>query len=106
MILNGDKIVNLDARNQAWKKTRERGQAAYVLRDVLIAGVSLCVFDVGFRAYSHHLPLGKMFLSSIGPILWGMFGGFIAGIWGWASNESRYQKALAQESSTNEVLTK
>jgi hypothetical protein len=105
-LLNGEKIDNLDARNLAWKKTREHGIVAYALRDALIAGVSVCVFDVGFRAYSHHLPLGKVFLSSIVPILWGMFGGFIAGVFGWSINENRYQKALTQGFSTNEVLTK
>jgi hypothetical protein len=103
-LLNGEKIVNLDARNLAWKRTRESGQTAYVIRDVLIAGVSVCVFDVGYNAYSHHLPLGKVFLASIIPILFSVFGGFIGGILGWNSNESRYQKALAQDSSTNEIL--
>jgi hypothetical protein len=105
-LLNGEKIVNLDRRNLAWKKTRERGQAVYILRDVLIAGGSVCIFDVGFRAYYHHLPLGKLLLDYVGSILYGMFAGFITGIWAWSSSESRYQKALAQVSSTNKILTK
>jgi hypothetical protein len=73
---------------------------------MLIAGVSVCVFEVGFRAYSHHLPLGKMFLNSIGPILWGICGGLIGGIFGWNINENRHQKALTQDFSTNEIPTR
>jgi hypothetical protein len=103
-LLNGEMIVNLDARNQAWKRKRERGQVAYVLRDMLIAGGSVCAYRV-LNAHYHHLPLGKTFLDCIVPTLEGLFTGFIAGIWEWNSGESRYEKALAQESPTNEILT-
>jgi hypothetical protein len=104
-LLNGKKIVNLDKRNRAWEKTRERGQVAYILRDVLITGGSVFVFRVGFGAYHHH-PLGKILLDSIAPTLEGLFAGFIGGIWTWSSNESRYQKAFGQEPSTHEILSK
>jgi hypothetical protein len=40
MHLNGERIANLDARNLAWKKTRERGIVSYVFREMLIAGVT------------------------------------------------------------------
>jgi hypothetical protein len=104
--LNGEKIANLDARNLAWKKTRERGVVAYVFREMLIAGATICAIDICFDAYSHHLPLGKVFTKSIVILLSGIFGGFIAGVFGWSFNENRYQKALTQDFSINEFLTK
>jgi hypothetical protein len=106
VLLNGEKIAKLDARNLAWKKTRERGEFSYILRDVLIGCVSLWAIHVGYKSYNQHLTLSKISSDSISPLLEGFFVGFITAIWTWNSNENRYQKALSQDFTTDESVTK
>ncbi|MGD0546729.1 MAG: hypothetical protein ABR991_02740 [Terracidiphilus sp.] len=106
ILLNGEKIANLDTRNLDWKKTRERGEVSYILRDVLIACVSLWAFNVGYEAYNHHLTLNKILSDSISPILEGLFAGFLTAIWTWNSNEKRYQKAIEKGFLIGETIAK
>jgi hypothetical protein len=106
VLLNGEKIANLDARNQAWKKTRERGELSYILRDALIGCVSLCVVHAGYEGYYHHSTFWKFIVNSISPALEGLFVGSFAAVWEWSRNESRYQKAITQNFATDEFLVK
>ncbi len=85
-----------------WEKDRKRGQLFYILVwGILFFGGVMLIFDVCLGVFDKHKPL----LSSVDSfqavvdIVVGVLFGWLT----WRSNENRYRKYLAQESSANEI---
>jgi hypothetical protein len=102
MILNGEEFEKVDEHYQLWANTRKRGVERYVIRDVLICGVSMCFISLWQDVHVQHFSINKALVDCIEPTITACVGGFFAGLWEWHRSEERYLRAMTQQDSIKE----